>query len=182
MTEEHGPWTIEETEQKYENSFIQVREDKVLQPDGKPGSYATIEIKPGIAILPIDRDRNVYLTRQFRYALGQDSIEVVCGAIDNNEPPLTAAKREIEEEIGIKAEELIELGFFDLDTSIVHCPVHLFLTQKFTFTEPHQDGTERIETVYLSLEQAVEMVMNSQITHAPSCVLILKAAQKISNQ
>lgn len=181
MTEQNGPWTIEETDKKYENSFINVREDHVIQPDGKPGSYATVEIKPGVAILPIDSDRNVYLTRQFRYALGQESIEVVCGAIDNNEPPLTAAKRETEEEIGIKAEELIELGFFNLDTSIVHCPVHLFLAKNFTLTETHQEGTEQIETLQMPLEQAVKMVMDSQITHAPSCVLILKAAL-ISNQ
>ena len=153
----------------------------MLQPDGKQGSYATVEIKPGVAILSIDRDRTVYLTRQFRYALGRESIEVVCGAVEDNEPPLTSAKREIEEEIGIKAEGLIELGFFNLDTSIVHCPVYLFLAKNFTFTEPNQEGTERIETVQIPLEQAVKMVMDSQITHAPSCVLILKVAQ-ISHQ
>lgn len=179
MTQKHGSWTIEETHQKYENSFINVHEDRVLQPDGKPGSYATVTMKPGIAILPIDSDHTVYLTRQFRYALGQESIEVVCGAVEDNEPPLTAAKREIEEELGIKAEELIELGFFDLDTSIVHCPVHLFVVTQFTFTQTHPEGTESIETVHLSLEQAVKMVMNSEITHAPSCVLILKATHAI---
>ncbi|CAD5983090.1 NUDIX hydrolase [Planktothrix tepida] len=179
MAQKHGPWTIEETYQKYENSFINVREDRVLQPDGKPGSYATVKMKPGVAILPIDGDRHVYLTRQFRYALGQESIEVVCGAVEDNEPSLTAAKREIEEELGIKAEALIELGFFDLDISIVHCPVHLFLAKQFSFTETHQEGTETIETVCLPLEQAVKMVINSQITHAPSCVLILKAIHAI---
>jgi 8-oxo-dGTP pyrophosphatase MutT (NUDIX family) len=91
--------------------------------------YATVTMKPGVAILPIDSDRIVYLTRQFRYALGKESIEVVCGAVEENEPPLEAAQREVQEEIGIKAEEWSEIGVFDLDTSIVHCPVYLGLAE-----------------------------------------------------
>lgn len=80
MAQKHGSWTIQETSQKYKNSFINVREDQVVQPDGQPGLYGTVIMKPGVAILPIDSDRTVYLTRQFRYALGKESIEVVCGA------------------------------------------------------------------------------------------------------
>jgi 8-oxo-dGTP pyrophosphatase MutT (NUDIX family) len=181
MAQKHGPWTIQETTQKYQNSFINVHEDQVLQPDGQPGMYATVKMIPGVAILPIDSDRVVYLTRQFRYALGKESIEVVCGAIEEDEPPFEAAQREVQEELGIKAEEWIDLGVFDLDTSIVHCPVYLFLTKHLSFTQTNQEGTETIERLRMPLEAAVQMVMDSKITHAPSCVLILKAGNALSN-
>lgn len=180
MTQKHGPWTIQETTQKYQNSFINVHEDQVLQPDGQSGKYATVKMKPGVAILPIDSERVVYLTRQFRYALGKESIEVVCGAIEEDEPPFEAAQREVQEELGIKAEEWIDLGVFDLDTSIVHCPVYLFLTKHLSFTQTHQEGTETIERLRMPLDEAVQMVMDSKITHAPSCVLILKAGNALS--
>jgi 8-oxo-dGTP pyrophosphatase MutT (NUDIX family) len=144
------------------------------------GMYATVKMKPGVAILPIDSDRVVYLTRQFRYALGKESIEVVCGALEEDEPPLEGAQREVQEELGIKAEEWIDLGLFDLDTSIVHCPVYLFLTKQLTFTQAHQEGTETIETLRMPLDRAVQMVMDNEITHAPSCVLILKAGNALS--
>ncbi|HEY9300420.1 MAG TPA: NUDIX hydrolase, partial [Phormidium sp.] len=144
-------------------------------PDGKPGTYSTVTMKSGVAILPIDRDGNVHLVRQFRYALGKESIEVVCGALEEDEPPLEAAKREIEEELGIKAEEWIALGAIDLDTSIVNCPVHLFLAKQLTFTSTHQEGTETIKSLKTSFNQAVKMVKDSEITHAPSCILILKS-------
>lgn len=49
-----------------------------------------------VAILPIDSDRNLYLIWQFRYALGKESIEVVCGAVEEDEPEQEAAQREIE--------------------------------------------------------------------------------------
>jgi 8-oxo-dGTP pyrophosphatase MutT (NUDIX family) len=181
MAQKHGPWTIQETTQKYQNSFINVHEDQVLQPDGQPGMYATVKMKSCVAILPIDSDRVVYLTRQFRYALGKESIEVVCGAIEEDEPPFEAAQREVQEELGIKAEEWIDLGVFDLDTSIVHCPVYLFLTKHLSFTQTNQEGTETIERLRMPLDAAVQMVMDSKITHAPSCVLILKAGNALSN-
>ncbi|BAY49070.1 NUDIX hydrolase [Scytonema sp. HK-05] len=175
MPQKNGPWTIQETNEKFHDSFIHVREDEVLRPDGQPGKYATVKMKPAVAILPIDNDGYVYLVRQFRYALGKDSIEVVCGAVEEDEPNIEAAKREIEEEVGIKASELIELGVVDLDTSIVHCPVQMFLAKQLTKTEANPEGTETIKTVKVSLDAAVQMVMDNTITHAPSCVLILKA-------
>jgi 8-oxo-dGTP pyrophosphatase MutT (NUDIX family) len=102
-------------------------------------------------------------------------MEVVCGSVEEDEPNLEAAQREAQEELGIKAEEWIELGVFDLDTSIIHCPVYLFLAKQLTFVEAEQEGTETIETLRLPLDEAVQMVMDNKITHAPSCVLILKA-------
>jgi len=180
MAEKHGPWTIQERREKYRDSFINVREDQVLRPDGQPGQYTTVTMRAGVAILPIDSDRIVYITQQFRYALGKESIEVVCGALEENEPPLEAAQREVQEEIGINADEWTQLGSFDLDTSIVHCPVHLFLAKQLSFTQTHQEGTETIKTLQVSLDEAVQMVMDSKITHSPSCVLILKAANILS--
>jgi ADP-ribose pyrophosphatase YjhB (NUDIX family) len=181
MEQKNGPWTIQKTHQKYQNSFINVCEDQVVQPDGQPGMYATVKMKPGVAILPIDSDRNVYLIRQFRYALGKESIEVVCGAVEENEPWQEAAQREIEEEVGIKASELIDLGIVDLDTSIVRCPVQMFLAKQLALTETHQEGTETIKTLHIPLNTAVKMVMDNVITHAPSCVLILKAFNEYIN-
>lgn len=190
MTQKYGPWTIKERVHKYEDSFIDVRQDQVVRPDGQAATYSTVIMKPGVAILPLDSDRptgtgkanpTVYLVKQFRYALGKESLEVVGGAIEENEPPFEAAQRETEEELGIKANQWSELGVFDIDTSIVHCPVHLFLARQLTFREAHQESTETIETVRISLDAAVQMVMDSKITHAPSCVLILKAHNVLAN-
>lgn len=175
MKRKNGPWTIENTVQQYQDAFITVTQDQVIRPDGETGTYGTVFMKPGVAVLPLEEEGNVYLVKQFRYALGQESLEVVTGAIESDEPILESAQRELEEEVGILAEDWHGLGKFDLDTSIVHCPVHLFLAKQLSFTETQREGTETIETCKVPLEQAVKMVMESTITHAPSCVLILKA-------
>lgn len=181
MAQQHGPWTIQETSQKYRNSFIDVSEDQVVQPNGQSGMYATVKMKPGVAILPLDNNGFVYLIQQFRYALGKESIEVTCGAIDEGEAPLEAAKREVREESGIIADEWIDLGVLDLDTSIVDCPVHLFLAKRLSFTKTNRAGTETIKPIKVSLTVASQMVMDSRITHCPSCVLILKAINALRN-
>jgi 8-oxo-dGTP pyrophosphatase MutT (NUDIX family) len=177
MERKHGPWTIKETAEKYRDKFIAVYEDSVVRPDGEPGTYATVHLKPGVSVLPVDTDGTIYLTRQFRYATGAESIEVVSGGIDDGEDAAESAKRELREELGIEASELISLGRMDMDTSIVRSPVSLFLARGLKFTEAEQEGTERIEPFKTTLEQACAMVLRSEITHSPSCVLLLKAGR-----
>lgn len=182
MPREHGPWTIQESTRKYRNQFIEVIEDEVLQPDGEPGHYATVRMKPGVSILPVDADGTVTLIRQFRYALGNESLEAVSGAVEEDEPALESARREAREEAGIEAREWIDLGGVDLDTSIVHCPVRLFLARELSFTDPDREGTEEMRTVRVPLAEAVRRVMEGEITHGPSCVLILKAARHLREE
>src|SRR5215212_2722647 len=86
MEKKNGPWTIKETRQIYKNEFLELFEDKVIQPDGNDGEYATVQMKPGVCTLAIDDENNVYLTRQFRYALGAESLEVIAGGMDEGSP------------------------------------------------------------------------------------------------
>ncbi|HEV2798996.1 MAG TPA: NUDIX hydrolase [Pyrinomonadaceae bacterium] len=173
----HGPWTIKETNAKYRDEFVELYEDRVIRPDGEPGTYATVRMKPGVSVLPVEPDGTIYLTRQFRYALGAESVEAVSGGIDGDASPEESAKKELREELGVVASEIVSLGRMDMDTSIVHCPVDLYLARGLKFTEAEQEGTERIEPFKTTLEEAVELVMRGEITHSPSCVLILKAAR-----
>jgi hypothetical protein len=69
----------------------------------------------------------------------------------------------------------MNLGRMDLDTSILHGPVQLYLAQRLTCTAAAQEGTETIQPVRLPWQEAVRRVMASAITHGPSCVLLLKA-------
>jgi len=175
----HGPWVIEERVEKYNSKHLDLQEDRVTRPDGSRGTYATVSLTPGVAVLPVDSDGRVHLTQQFRYAVGRDSIEVPSGARESGEDPLAAARRELHEELGIHAEEWLPLGCVDVDTSIVRCAVHLFVARHLRFTTRDQDPTEVIRPLQAPLDAAVAMVLNGEITHAPSCVLILQAERQL---
>ncbi|HEX8387263.1 MAG TPA: NUDIX hydrolase [Rubricoccaceae bacterium] len=177
MSRKNGPWTVLSTERPYHDEFIDVAVDAVIQPDGERGQYATVRMKPGVTVLPVLDDGRVALVRQFRYALGAESLEAPAGGIDEGESPLDAAKRELKEEMGIQAAEWEALGTVHIDTSIVHCPDHLFVARGLTFGEPDREGTEDMKGQRVPLDEAVEMVVRGEIVQASSCVLILRAAR-----
>jgi ADP-ribose pyrophosphatase len=155
--------------------------DDVVGPDKQRRTYATVDLKSGVAILAVDTNDQIFLTRQYRYAINKDSIEVVCGGVDAGDDPLLAAKTELEEEIGIQAGEWNDLGTINMDSSVIHCPIHLYIARQLTIVGSNQEGTEDIGYFKVSMNRAVEMVKQSVITHAASCVLIMRAHYQFFN-
>lgn len=173
MERKNGKWTIKRTRKIFENDFFKVLEDEVIQPDGKDGTYATIDFLQGVAVLPMDDDGNIYLTKQFRYALERENLETVAGGIED-EDPLAGARRELKEEIGIEAADWHDFGVIENDTSITNSRARLYLARKLTFGKTEREGTEQIETVKMKLDEAVRKAMAGEITHHHTLVLILK--------
>ena len=171
----NGGWVVRSTHKIFENPFFAVFEDDVIKPTGDEGTYATIRFKTGVAVLPIDYDGNIYLTRQFRYAIRRYDIEVVAGSVEG-EGAIDAAKRELKEELGIEAEEWHDLGSVCSLTSITQSTSRQFIATKLRFGEQETEGTEDIEPYKVELTEAYDMVHTGQITDADTCLLILKAA------
>ena len=174
---QHGPWQIVKQHLVHSDPWTRVRQDDVIRPDGQLGTYTVIDLKPGVSVLAADDRDNVYLTEEFHYGVGCVTIETVSGGIEPDEDALTTARRELQEELGIEAHEWIDLGVCDPFTANVVSPTRLFLARKLTFGEQAPEGTEQIRCVKMTLDEAVQKVMDSQITHAPSCLAILKAAR-----
>ncbi|MEX0979162.1 MAG: NUDIX hydrolase [Pirellulales bacterium] len=177
----HGPWQILKRSEVYRDPWIELVRDEVIRPDGAPGSHCIVRLKPGVSVLPVDDDGMTYLTEEFHYAVGRVTIETVSGGVDGNEDAERAARRELEEELGITAREWIELGTCDPFTSVVTSPTRLFLARGLRFGATSQEGTERIRCLKVPFDEAFQMVLDSRITHAPSCVLILKARLRLAD-
>lgn len=171
----HGPWQVVQSNEVYKDAWIEVRLDDVIRPDGKPGTHSVVIIRRGVSVLLLDEDGFVHLTEEFHYGVGRTTLEVVSGGIDDGEDPLTGARREAQEELGISAREWTPLGTFDPFTTMINSPTQLFLGRGLTFGDSSPEGTEHIRCVKVPFEEAVEMVMDSRITHGPSCAVILKA-------
>ena len=182
MTKTKGPWLVGDSIRKYKNGWLDVVEDQIIHPNGQAGSFTTIRIKPGVSVLAIDDEHDVYLTAEYRYAIEQESIEAVSGAIEPDETPAETARRELREELGIEAETWIDLGVVHPLTSLLYSPAQLFVAKKLSFSEPDPDESEIIRLVKMKLSDAVNMVIESKITHAPSCVLILKASHVMQSE
>lgn len=170
-----NPYHLLDTRPICESGVFQLREDLVEGPGKKRFTFSVAEVKSGCSILPITDGGSVYLIREYKYAIGRTSVEVASGAIEEGESPLAAAQRELHEELGLVARRWVELGTIDPFTTQLISPNHQFLAMDLEEVRKDPDEAEVIERVKVKLDEAVRMVMAGEITHAPSCALILKA-------
>jgi len=175
----HGPWQILARKNVYRDAWIEVDRDEVIRPDGAPGTHCVVRLLPGISVLPLDDEGMVYMTEEFHYGVGRRTIEVVSGGIEAGEDALVAAKRELAEELGITAGEWTDLGTCDPFTTIVVSPTRMFFARRLSYGATTLEGTEQIRCRKVAFDEAVQMVLDSRITHAPSCVVILKAREAL---
>lgn len=169
----HGPWTIKETNQVYQDPYVTLHVDQVIRPDGNDGQHVVVQIKAGVCVIAMDTQQQIHLTREFHYAVGRESLEAVSGGIEPGEDPLLCAQRELQEEVGLHADKWKYLMTVDPFTTIMESPTRLYLATELSPVPKALEGTETIETVVMPLAEAVEAVESGLISHAPTCVAVL---------
>ena len=179
MGRKQGGWTVESSERLYADEFAEVWVDEVSRPGAGRSRRVTMRMKEGVSVLALDGEGFAHLVETFRYAVGKDSIEAVQGGVEEGEGFERAARRELREELGIEAEELLDLGLVDAITSQVYSPARIYLARGLTFGEPEAESTESLKLVKVKFEEAVRMVLDGEITQGLSCVLILKASRML---
>ncbi|RYH15453.1 MAG: NUDIX domain-containing protein, partial [Alcaligenaceae bacterium] len=103
------PWKITASQIKYKNPWMQVREDTVITPTGDDGIYGVLESNDSVMIATVDDRNRLFLVRTFAYPAQSWNWELPGGGGDN-ENPIDASKRELEEETGILAQNWTKLG------------------------------------------------------------------------
>jgi 8-oxo-dGTP pyrophosphatase MutT (NUDIX family) len=164
----------------YQGNLVHLREDSVILPRGTPMTYEYVEIKNGSSTLAVEDNGDVWLVREWKYAIDRPSLEVVSGGLEPDEEPLEGARRELREEAGLTAAEWLPVGFVDPFTTMLRCPNHMFIARGLTRVASDPEEAEIIERVRMPLREAADLVMTGGITHGTSCVLILKAAVLLS--
>lgn len=101
-------WQRLDTKIVYQNPYITVHEDTVVQPDGKPGQFGWVETTPAVFILAVDEHKKLVLVQQVRYVTGRTSWELPAGSTDGLDP-LEAAKTELAQEAGLRADKWVQL-------------------------------------------------------------------------
>src|SRR3569833_373366 len=111
----------------YRTAWIHVREDQVISPRGAPAVYSVVDGVPAVAVVALTADGRVYLVGQHRYPINQYSWELPAGGVDHDEPPLEAARRELREETGLRADTWIALGRHHPANSATSFEMYVFL-------------------------------------------------------
>jgi 8-oxo-dGTP pyrophosphatase MutT (NUDIX family) len=172
------PWTTRSTRRVYENPWIKVREDIAAMPNGRETIYGVIECPPAVGVLPFLDDEHVVMVRQYRYVFGEsDRWEMPTGGLKDGESLEEAARRELREEVGYEAAELMPVSTFYTSKSVMREVAHLFIGRGLTETEAVPDETEFMQIGVLRFDQVFEMVLTSEIRDAMTVLAVLHAAR-----
>ncbi|HZI19231.1 MAG TPA: NUDIX hydrolase [Pyrinomonadaceae bacterium] len=167
-----NPWQTVSSRSVYDNPWVSVREDAVVRPDGRPGIYGVVHFKNvAVGALAVEGG-DVYLVGQYRYTLGRYSWEIPEGGCPEGEDHLSAARRELEEETGLRAYTWTRMGQAHLSNSVSDELAVWFLATGLTQGERRPEGTERLRVRRVGLREAYRMADEGEITDAISLLAL----------
>ena len=159
----------------YDNPWMTVFEDRVINPGGGQNDYGHVHFKTmAIAIVPIDEDGNTWIVGQDRYTLGEYSWEVPMGASEQGEKPLATAHRELREETGLSARTIKQIMRLHTSNSVTDETGYVFVAEDLSEGDTQFDETEVLEVRKLPLGDVVEMIFRGEMTDAISVAAILR--------
>ena len=173
-----NPWQTRSRKQVYDNAWIRVHEDQVTNPRGGTGIYGWVHFKnKAIGIVPVDEQLNTWLVGQYRYTLNEYSWEIPMGGGSNELDPLESARRELKEETGLTAERWENIMRIHTSNSVTDEEGFIFLAQELTAGETEFDETEDLRVRKLPLAEALQLVLDQEITDAISISGLFRVAR-----
>jgi ADP-ribose pyrophosphatase len=150
--------------------------DEVVEPGGVEGVREVVRQRGSVAALPVLDDGRVVLVRQYRYAVDALVWELPAGRRDGGESPEEGARRELEEEVGLRAARLEPLLTFWTTPGFCDEVMHLFRATGLDPVPPRPEADERIEHATFTVDEAMAMVRRGEIREGKTLVALLLEA------
>jgi ADP-ribose pyrophosphatase len=164
----------------FQGRVVDLTVDRVRLPNGTVCDLELIHHPGAAAIVPIDRDGQVILVRQYRYATGGWLHEVPAGTLARGEAPEACASRELEEETGYRASRLTPMGWIWTTPGFTDEKIWLFLATELEPARQGLDSDEVIQVKRMPLDEAVERAERGEIRDAKSVCALLRARRFVS--
>ena len=155
--------TLISSESIYNGRIVNLRKDTVSTATDIITEREVIEHVPVITVLPFHSKNEIILIKQFRHATKQVLIEAPAGCIEMDEDPLTAAKRELEEETGYQASTWIPITSAYPTPGFCDELIHFYLATDLTKTNINPDEDECIQVIQLDLDTFKNQIKTNQI-------------------
>ena len=168
--------------EKYKGVIVRVRLDDAELCNGKVVKREVVEHPGGVTILPVDEEGNCTMVRQFRYPFGRMMLEAPAGKLEYGEDHRECAVRELSEETGFTADELVYLGGCCTSPGFSTEVLHIYLALGLHAGECHPDQDEFLNVEKIPLSQLSRMVMDGEIDDAKTIVAVLKAEKYLAER
>ena len=160
----------------YSGRIITVHRDTVALPDGRESLREIVEHPGGVAVFAMDGQGRVALVRQFRYPLGEVTLELPAGKLEPGEDPRASGLRELAEETGLTPGTFLPLGSIASSPGILAERIHLFFARDLVQGEARPDDGEFVETLWVPYQDLLDMARRGEIQDGKTLAGILKAS------
>lgn len=159
----------------YNGKILNVTRDTVRLENGETAYREVIHHSGGVCVLPLDDNGDVLFVKQFRYPFADVLLEIPAGKREIGEDPLECGIRELSEEVGATADEIIPLGKLYPTVAYDTEVIYMYLARGLHFGKQHLDEDEFVDVVRIPFDEAYKMVMRDEIPDSKTQLAILKA-------
>jgi ADP-ribose pyrophosphatase len=175
--------------------FKFLSEEKVLQahafdvvkvnyelPDGRKRTYDLVDHKDAVTIVPVNQEGEVFFVKQYRVGARDYLLELPAGVMDKGEDPAETAMRELREETGMAAKELIVLGGFYMTPGYSNEFMTVFLAKDLYPSPLEMDDDEFLNLIRIPLKEAYEKARNGEILDGKSITSLFLAMPLLNDR
>jgi ADP-ribose pyrophosphatase len=163
----------------YKGKVLKLNIERVELPNGTVAELEIAHHPGGSVVVAVDADERVCLLRQFRHAAGGWITELPAGKIDNHEPPLTCAKRELAEEAGVKARRWSGLGQLFSSPGVLTEVIHVYLARGLSPCQAGAEPHEVFETRWVPLAEAATLAADGRLQDAKTIIALTWAYTRL---
>ncbi|WP_227935072.1 NUDIX domain-containing protein [Alkalihalobacillus deserti] len=160
------------TTEVYKGRVIELQIEEVELPNGKTSTREVVKHPGAVAVIPITKEGNIVLVRQYRKALDKVIVEIPAGKLEQGEDPLHSAKRELEEETGYKTEKLDFIISFYTSPGFADELIYMYFTDTLKKGFSQTDDDEFLDVLEVNLEEAEQMIKDQVIHDAKTAFAI----------
>lgn len=174
---------INNEERIFTGHLVKVNKLDVTLPNGAPAMREVVRHPGASAIVPVDKDGNVILVKQFRCPIADILLEIPAGKLDHKgEDRLEAAKRELAEETGLTAGNWVHL--IDMLTTPGFCDevISIYLATDLSQGDTNPDDDEFLHILKMPLTELVKMAQNGELHDSKTVTGILLADKALRKE
>lgn len=164
----------------FRGKVVNLRHQRVTLPNDASVELEIVDHPGGAAIVAVNSANQVCLLRQYRYIAGGYIWELPAGRIDNQEPSICTAQRELAEETGTAAQLWMSLGPFLSSPGVFNETIQLWLAQGLTEIESNPDFDEVLEVHWVEFGQAMNWAADGTIIDGKTMAGLVRAQRLLA--